>query len=151
MSKKWILNAALAVAIMQVGSAAAQEANAKLKSLPPAVQRAVETEAKGATIKGVSKEVENGKSVYEVETLVAGRTRDMVFAADGALLVVEEQSSLEAIPAAARSAIEKQATGGRVTTVEVVKKGTNVSYEAVVVKAGRKSEVVVNADGTAAK
>ena len=65
---------------MPVGSAAAQEANAKLKNLPAAVQRAVETEAKGATIKGVSKEVEDGKTMYEVETLVAGRTRDMISA-----------------------------------------------------------------------
>ena len=151
MSKKWILNVAFAIAVMPVGAAAAQEPNAKLKSLPPAVQRAVETETKGATIKDVSKEVENGKTVYQVETLVAGRTRDMVFAADGALLVVEEQSSLEALPAAARSAIEKQATGGRVTSVEVVRKGADLSYEAVVVKAGKKTEVVVNADGTKAK
>ena len=119
--------------------------------MPPAVRDAVEKETSGAIIKNVSKENDNGKAVYEVETTVNGRTRDVMFAADGEVLAVEEQSSLEAIPAAARQAIEARAAGGKVTTVELVRKGTAVTYEAVVVKGGKKAEVTVNADGTAAK
>ena len=91
---------------------------------------------------------ENGKTVYEVETLVNGKTRDLLFAADGALLLVEEESSLEAIPAAAKAAIERLAAGGRITTIELVKKGAVTTYEAIVVKKGKKSEIVVDRDGT---
>lgn len=151
MVKTEIAYVVLALTLAGGGAAAAQDASAKLKTLPPAVQKAVAAEVRDATIKGVSKEVENGKTVYEVETLVAGRTRDLVFAADGAVLVVEEQSSLDAIPAAARSAIEKRVAGGRITTVEVVKQGPSVTYEAIVVKSGKKSEITVNADGSPAK
>jgi len=63
----------------------------------------------------------------EVETVVNGRTRDIVFSADGSVLVVEDQSSLDAIPKAARAAIEKQAEGP-ITSVEVVTKGKTVTY-----------------------
>jgi uncharacterized membrane protein YkoI len=141
----------MSVAFVAAIGVQAQDASAKLKSLPPAVQKAIAAETNGATIKGVSKEVENGKTMYEVETLVGGRTKDLVFASDGAIVVVEEQSSLDAIPAAARAAIEKRAAGGRVTTVEVVKHGPSITYEAVVVKSGKKTEVTVDADGNPAK
>ena len=142
---------ALATVIFSTGAAGAQQGSSKLKSLPVPVRQAVEKETQGAVIKEVSKEQEDGKTVYEVETMVDGRTRDLVFAADGTVLVVEEQSSLDAIPVAARQAIEARAAGGKVTTVELVKKGTAVTYEAVVVKGGKKAEVTVNADGTAAR
>lgn len=151
MSRTGIWCAVLLAAGLSGSRADAQDASAKLKSLPPSVQKAVAAETRGATIKGVDKEVEDGKTVYEVETVVSGRTRDLMFAADGTVLSVEEQSSLDAISAAARAAVEKQAVGGRVSTVEVVTRGTAVSYEAVVVKGGKKTEVTVNADGTPAK
>jgi uncharacterized membrane protein YkoI len=148
-TRSWCI--AMSVAALGVAGADAQDASAKLKGLPPAVQKAVAIETRGATIKGVAKEVEAGNTVYEVETLVNGRTRDLLFASDGALLVVEEQASLDTIPAAARAAIEKRAAGGRITTVELVTRGSAVAYEAVVVKGGKKSEVTVNADGSPTK
>lgn len=75
----------------------------------------------------------------------------MSSASDGALLGVEEQASLETIPAAARAAIEKHAAGDHIATVEVVTRGSVVAYEAIVVKSSKKSEVTVNADGSPAK
>ncbi len=131
----------------------AQEGSSKLQVLPAAVRQAVEKETRGdgvrpsAVIKNVSKETENGKTVYEVETTVDGRTRDIVFAADGAVLVVEEQASLDSIPEAARRAIEKRAAGGRISTVELVKTGSTVTYEAIVVAGGKKTEVVSTPTG----
>ncbi len=157
MLKTWFTRTAVAIVAVSSTGASAQEGSSKLQVLPAAIRQAVEKETRGdgvkpsAVIKNVSKETENGKTVYEVETIVNGRTRDMVFAADGAVLVVEEQASLDSIPEAARRAIEKRAVGGRITTVELVKTGSTVTYEAIVVAGGKKTEVVVNADGTAAK
>ena len=133
------------------GTATAQAMDPNLKGLPPALQKAIAAETHGATIKSVSKEKEHGKVIYEVETLVNGRTRDVNFDANGAVLVVEEQSSLEAIPPAARAAIEQRATGGRLKTVELVTKNGKTTYEAIIVKGGKNIEVVVNSDGSAAK
>src|SRR5258705_3186743 len=56
------------------------------QDLPPAVAKAVQDETKGATIKGYSKEVEHGKTMYEVETTLNGKSRDLLFDAAGKLV-----------------------------------------------------------------
>jgi uncharacterized membrane protein YkoI len=151
MVKRLILGSALVLVIVASGAALAQEIDPRLKNLPPALQKAVAAETRGATVKSIAKEKENGKTVYEVETIVGGRTRDLIFGASGDVLVVEEQSSIDAIPAAARATIEKQAAGGRIKSVELLTKSGKTTYEAIVIKGGKTSEVIVNADGTASR
>ena len=68
-----------------------KESTVQLKNLPPAVRATVEAETKNATIKGLSKETEKGKTVYELESLVNGRTRDLMIDAAGQVYLVEEQ------------------------------------------------------------
>jgi len=57
------------------GFAAAGEMKVKMNDLPPAVQAAVKEQSKGAAIRGLSKEVENGKTEYEAELTVDGQRR----------------------------------------------------------------------------
>ena len=59
--------------------AVASEKAVKMKDLPPAVQKAVQEQTQGAELKGLAKEVEKGKTFYEAETMVNGRTRDLLF------------------------------------------------------------------------
>jgi hypothetical protein len=129
----------------------AGETSVKMKDLPPAVQKAVAEQTKGSQIKGLSKEVEKGKTMYEVETVLNGKARDLLLDATGALVSVEEPVAIEAIPAAARAAIEKLAAGGNIKSVESVTKGQSVTYEAVIAKGSKKSEVAVGADGSIQK
>jgi Protein of unknown function (DUF2874). len=119
-----------------------------LKDLPPAIQKAVLAQTKGAEIKGLSKEVANGKTEYEVETILKGHTRDLMLDASGGLISVEEEATLDSIPGPAKAAIQKQAVGGKVTRVEILTKGKAVAYEAGIDKGGKASEVAVKADGT---
>jgi hypothetical protein len=53
-----------------------------------------------------------------------------------------------AFPRPARDALQKQAGSGKILNVESVTRGSTVSYEAVIQKNGKKSEVAVNADST---
>ena len=106
---------------------------------------------KGAELKELSKEVEHGKTFYEAETRVNGRGRDLVIDANGEVVAIEEEVTLDSLPAAARAAIEKSASGGKITKVESVTKGKTVVYEAALVKAGKKSEITVEADGSIRK
>jgi uncharacterized membrane protein YkoI len=129
----------------------AGESAVKMKDLPPAVQKTVQEQTKGAQIKGLSKEVEKGKTMYEVETLVNGKSRDLLIDASGALISVEEPVTIDTIPAAAKAALEKLAAGGKIKSVESVTKGQTVTYEAVIAKGLKKSEVVVAADGSIQK
>jgi uncharacterized membrane protein YkoI len=140
----WILTFTLAVGL-------ASEVPVKMKDLPPAVQKTVQEQMKGAELRGVSKEVENGKTFYEAETRVNGRGRDVLIDADGAVVEIEEEVTLDSLPAAARAAIEKSASGGKITKVESVTKGKIVTYEASLLKGGKKSEIAVAADGSIRK
>src|SRR2546429_9261054 len=73
------------------GVVSAQEKKIKRPALPPAVEKTAAEVSKGATIKGFSKETENGKTTYEVEMVVNGHTKDVEVDANGAILEVEEQ------------------------------------------------------------
>jgi uncharacterized membrane protein YkoI len=140
-------------AALLVGShALAADKKLQLKDLSPEVQKTVQKQAKGAEITSIVKETEKGVVEYEVETLVNGKHRDFNVDAKGNLLVVEEETSLDSIPAPAKAAIEKKTAGGKLGMVEVVKDGSKTVYEAAFTsKGGKKHELAVNADGSEAK
>jgi len=138
----------LAVALL----AGAAEQKLALKDLPPAVQKTVQDQTKGADIKAISKETENGKTSYEIETMVNGKHRDFDIDAHGAVTELEEETALDDLPPAARSAIQKKVAGGKIGIVETVTRGTTTSYEAQYTgKDGKKHEVRVKPDGTEVK
>ncbi len=145
------MNRLFCLTALSLATAFAGESAVKMKDLPPAVQKTVQEQTKGAQIKGLSKEVEKGKTMYEVETVVNGKSRDLLIDLSGALVSVEELVAIDAIPAAAKAALEKLAAGGKIKSVESVTKGQTVTYEAVIVKGLKKSEVVVAADGSVQK
>ena len=120
-----------------------------MKDLPASVQKTVQETLKGGAIKSIAKEKEDGIEQYGIESTLNGKARDFNVAADGRLLVVEEATTLDAIPAAAKAAIEKKAGGGTVTTVETfAKPGKPLLYKAVYKDAkGKRHEVLVDADG----
>jgi uncharacterized membrane protein YkoI len=140
-----------AVALLFLASGISAEKKVALKDLPPAAQKAVQDLIKGAELKGLSQEVENGQTLYEAETIKNGKTRDVVIDATGAVLEIEEGTTLNEIPAPAKAAIEKAAAGGKVTKVEIVTKGKSTNYEAAITKAGKNSEIKVAADGSIIK
>src|SRR5262249_13397020 len=95
------------------------------------------------------KEKEDGIEQYEVETTVNGKARDFSVAVDGRLLVVEEATTIDEIPGAAKAAILKKVGDGTVTTVETFAKPRQpLMYEATYKDAkGKRHEMLVTADG----
>lgn len=146
----------LLAVVMLVGSVMAQEKKGdslKLKDLPAAVQKTVQDNLKGAEIKSISKEKEDGVEQFEIESLLNGKSRDFNIDAKGKLLVVEVETTLDTIPAAARAAILKKVADGKLDVVETfTKTGQPTMYEAAYTdKKSKKHEVLVKADGTEAK
>lgn len=124
------------------------ERRVKMKDLPPPVQKTVQEQSQGATIKGFSKEVEHGQTFYEVELKTKGHGKDVLIDSTGAVVEVEEEVALAALPPDVRVTIEQGAAGGKVLKVESISKGNSVvMYEAVVRKAGKRSEIKVAPDG----
>src|SRR5580658_2151948 len=124
-----------------------------MKDLPPAVQKTAQEQSKGAEIKNISKETEEGKTHYEIETMVNGKHRDLEIDTKGVVTEIEEEIDVATVPPAARAAIGKKAVGGRVVMVEAVTSGgALVAYEGEYIdKNGRKREVRVKPDGTEVK
>ena len=152
------LTALLALAAL-CGSALAQEKkeaapkSLKLADLPAAVQKPVQSNLKGAEIKKIAKEKEDGVEQYEIETVLNGKTRDFNVDFKGALLVVEEATTMDAVPAAVKDTIMKKVGGGKLDAVETfLKTGQPTLYEAAYTDArGQKHEILVKADGTETK
>jgi len=142
-----LLKSATVLAFASVALFAA-ETRMKLKDLPEPVQKTVQEQTKTAKLRGVSKEIEKGKTLYEAETTVDGKSRDLLIDPTGAIVEVEEAVALESIPDAAQKALKTSAGAGKILKVESVTRGSVVSYEAVIQKGVKKSEVAVNADGT---
>ncbi|HLK69827.1 MAG TPA: hypothetical protein VKU19_40635 [Bryobacteraceae bacterium] len=139
------------VAIFAVTAFAAEKKLA-LKDLSPALQKAVQEQAKGGEIKSISTEKENGVTQYEVDTMLNGKHRSFDLSTAGALLELEEETTLDSIPPAAKAAIEKKVAGGKIDLVETVTRGSNTFYEAnYTAKGGKKHEVMVKPDGTPTK
>ena len=59
----------------------------------------------------------------------------------------EQQTTLSEIPEAARTAIQKAATGGKLSLVERVIEGASTFYEGHIMKGGKEIEIKVDANG----
>jgi hypothetical protein len=128
--------------------ATAQEKKIKRSDLPPAVEKTVATESKGATIRGFAQETENGQINYEAQLMVNGHSKDVAMDATGAIVEVEEQVAVDSLPAAVKDGLQLKAGKGKLLKVEsIVKHDRLVAYEAQIIKDGKRSEVQVGPDG----
>jgi uncharacterized membrane protein YkoI len=126
------------------------ETKVQFKDLPAAVQKAAkQQEAKGVTVRGYNKELENGRTFYEVEARANGKTRDILLDEAGAVVEIEQEVEISKVPAAAVEGLKKEAGGANIRHVEYVTKGDKTSYEAVILKNGKEKEIAVNGDGSA--
>jgi len=129
---------------------AAQEKERKLKrsDLPAAVQKTVDQESQGATIRGYSSETDEGQLVYEVEMRLHGHGRDVLIGGDGSVLEIEEEVALDSLPAAVKAGLLQLAGSGTITNVEsLTTRGALVAYEAHVRTGAKRSEIQVGPDG----
>lgn len=132
---------------MLAGSALAQEKKIKRPELPPAVEKAVVEQSKGATIRGFSEEKENGRTTYEVEMLVDGHSKDVQMDPNGAVIEIEERVDLQVVSSEVRAGLQAKAGKGKITKVESITKKISWSPMKRVVTDGKKSEVQVGVDG----
>src|ERR1700761_8972551 len=107
-----------AFAALSLGVVFAQK-KLTLQDLPPAVQKTVQAELKGGEIRSIGKETEHGVQQYEVETMLKGKHRDFEVDTKGNLLVVEEETTIDTIPAPAKAAIVKKTGSGKLGMVEL--------------------------------
>jgi len=140
--------ALLVCASVGIGPSALADKPIQKKDTPAAVQRTIDEQSKGVTVRGLFTETEGGKTYYELELTVSGHSKDLLIDPAGKIVSVEEEIPLASVPQAARATLEKR---GTILKVESVTKDGVVSYEAKVESAGKKSEVAVTAEGVVKK
>ncbi|MEO7142684.1 MAG: PepSY-like domain-containing protein [Bryobacteraceae bacterium] len=144
--------------LLTVTAFADSEKKVTMHELPAAVQQAIAQQSKGATVRGLSREIENGKMTYEAELTVNNHGKDISFDAAGKIVGVEEEVPLASVPQGARAAIQKAVGAGKLQKVEAVTENGVTAYEATIVRpgksserAGKSSETTFSADGARAK
>lgn len=140
--------ATLLIALATVSVAQAQEKKLKREQLPPAVEKTVAIESQGATIKGFATEVEKGQRLYEVALNVNGHSKDISMDKSGNVVEVEEEVTMDSLPAAVQEGLRKAAGRGTIGMVEsLTKSGKLVAYEGHVKTGKKRSEIQVGPNG----
>lgn len=138
----------VAALVALAASGGGEERRIARADLPPAVEKALVEQSKGATIRGLSKELSGAKTVYEAELTVNGHARDIVIDESGRVVEVEEELALESLPPAVKAGLRKAAGAGDIVKVEsLMKLGKLVAYEASVKTGSKHTEVKVGPDG----
>jgi hypothetical protein len=137
-----------AFTIIAVNLVFAAEMRIKRSDLPQVVEKTVQEQSVGATIKGFTKEMEDGQFEYEVEMTVNGHGKDVAIAKNGTVLEIEDEIEQNSLPAAVQNALTQRLKGAKVIKVEsVTKKGRIVSYEATLMSGARKREIAIGPNG----
>jgi DNA-binding beta-propeller fold protein YncE len=122
-----------AVASAQAGKPAGQPAAAAkvgpAAKLPPAILAAFQQAYPNATIKAAAKETENGKTVWEVESIDNNLSRDLIYNPDGTVVEIEEEVPAVSLPAVVTAAVTAKHPKATITKAEKTTAGQKVWYE----------------------
>ncbi len=124
--------------------ARADEKAISVGDLPAAVKKAIKKKFPKAEIEKASKEVEDGKTTYEVLLEIEDKPVDVAFKTDGTILEIEKEISFTQLPAKVKQAFKAKYPGAKVEKVEEVTRGEDgpAVYEIAI-----KTEVVLSANG----
>lgn len=124
-----------------------QEAKLDLSALPEAVLSAFKTAYPDAVIKGASQETEQGVTYYEVESVEGTLHRDLLYAADGKAVEIEESMATTDMPAAVQETLAKEYPEAKVLNSEKLTKGDIVQYEMQIQVGEKTIELTIDPTG----
>jgi hypothetical protein len=131
------------VALSIAGTALAQDGEqiVPCNDLPTAVMAAFIKAYPTATIKECAKEVEEGKTSYEVASTENNVGRDVLYDPEGNVIVVEETIAVSDTPKPVQQAVNKKFPKGEIILAEKLMRGSSVNYEFQVKDKGEIKEV----------
>jgi len=161
---------ALCIGAVATRQAMDGETEVSIDKVPAAVKATILAEAEGGTIGEIEMETENGRTVYEADVIIDGREIEIQVAPDGTLLGTEteddegdddedegddddededeEEVSLDAVPAAVKATILKEAAGAEIEEVVKETEDGQIIYEAEFEVDGKEIEIEVAENGT---
>jgi hypothetical protein len=124
---------------------AAQAADPAAK-LPAPILAAFKQSYPNAIIQNAARETEDGKTVWEVESLDNNMARDLVYNPDGTVVEVEEEVAAASVPPFVADAVKAKYPKATVTRAEKKTAGKVVTYE-FTLKGAKESSVEMTPDG----
>ncbi len=116
--------------------------------LPAPVLSAFKQAYPTAVIKNASKEIDNGKTTWEVESIDAGLARDLVYNPDGTIVDIEEAVAIDTLPPAVTAAVMAKHPRGTITKAEKLFRADKWTYE-LTLKGAAKPSIELSPDGKA--
>ena len=139
--------AMLVASLAGAASGSAQEQEIPCDGVPGAVRAAFEEAYPEATVNACAQEVEAGETVYEIASKEGGTGRDVLFRADGGLILVEEAVALGDVPDPVQQALREGYPDGVVTLAEKIVRDATVLYEFRLKDRGGLEEIVFDGGG----
>jgi uncharacterized membrane protein YkoI len=149
----WSSTVFLVGLLMVATTARAADEKISADKLPKTVVDAVKARFPGAELKGAEKEMEDGKTIYDVNLKHDGNNYEVAVTPEGKITGYEKEIAAKDMPKEASKALEDKYPGATLKLVEEVYKVTGKTekleyYEVALVTADKKKvEVHVAADG----
>jgi hypothetical protein len=111
--------------------------------LPKVVLKAINAKFPGAKLEEAAKEVEEGKTSYEVEFTFKDGEYTVSVTADGTIEEIEREIAIKELPVAVFAALKAKYPKAKLDEAEEVTAGEKVTYEVIVKPKGKKAREVV--------
>jgi hypothetical protein len=134
-----------------VEQGAEQEQAIECDSVPAAVRKAFQTAYPKATIQGCAKEVEDGKTAYEISSTEGKTRRDILYYEDGKLILVEEAIDTADLPKPVQQVLTEALADQKIELVEKLMRNDTVTYEIQSTQADVGLETVFDSSGKVLK
>lgn len=127
----------IALLILLLGAGASGAQAQRRDTLPTVIATAFRQAYPEAKILNVSRERRDRKVVYEIESRDGPTRRDLIYDLGGRALEIEEVIPADSVPAAVRTAVQRDVAGGALVSAERVTRDTVVLYEVGVRRSGK--------------
>ncbi len=144
-----IAGAALIALVASVTLARADDQKIPPEKLPAAITKAVKARFPRAEITSGSKEVEDGKTTFEVELKSEGAEYSVSLKEDGTITEIEKEIEPADLPAAVLKAVKEKYPTGTLKEAEEVTAGAKTTFEVMVSVPGKKKmrEIALDKEG----
>ncbi len=115
--------------------------------IPETVRNSFASAFPNATVTGYGKEDLTDRTQYEIDTKRGDRDLSYVYTADGALMQVEEEVSIEELPEMVRDSILKKHPNSKVLSAYRVTKGEKIQYEIALKDRDKHRELLMSNQG----
>ena len=137
----------LALAISSFG----QETKITKKDVPSAVLTAFRNTYPKATLRGYAKEIEEGKTYFEIESTNGSLSVDALYQGDGTLAELEEQVVPADLPAVVKEAAKAKHPDAKIAKAEKTTRGDAITYELRLTSRKTSISIVINQNGDVIK